>query len=300
MTENISVAVIGAGAIGRTHIDTLARHEGLRLGAIVDPMPGGAALAQTLGVPCLPDVASLIEKGLAQAAIVATPNETHLPISAALLEAGMPVLLEKPVAESLNSALRLISVAERTGVPLLVGHHRRHNPIIRAAHAAIRTGRIGDLVMATVTCALAKPPSYFEAAWRRTPGAGGPLLINLVHEIDLLRHFFGEIACVQAMTSHARRGFAVDGYRCHCLDLRGWRARHLVHLRCRDRPLGLGSVGGREPDAFPRASGDGPSLRRKPCRAFPARFDALGAGGRAGLDPQADALEASRRACRSL
>ncbi len=210
MTENISVAVIGAGAIGRTHIDTLARHEGLRLGAIVDPMPGGAALAQTLGVPCLPDVASLIEKGLAQAAIVATPNETHLPISAALLEAGMPVLLEKPVAESLNSALRLISVAERTGAPLLVGHHRRHNPIIRAAHAAIRGGRIGDLVMATVTCALAKPPSYFEAAWRRTPGAGGPLLINLVHEIDLLRYFFGEIACVQAMTSHARRGFSVE------------------------------------------------------------------------------------------
>lgn len=210
MTENISVAVIGAGAIGRTHIDTLARHEGLRLGAIVDPMPGGAALAQTLGVPCLPDVASLIEEGLAQAAIVATPNESHLPISAALLEAGMPVLLEKPVAESLDSALRLISVAEKTGVPLLVGHHRRHNPIIREAHAAIRGGRIGALVMATVTCALAKPPSYFEAAWRKTPGAGGPLLINLVHEIDLLRHFFGEIACVQAMTSHARRGFAVE------------------------------------------------------------------------------------------
>lgn len=210
MTETISVAVIGAGAIGRTHIDTLAKAQNLRLGAIVDPMPGGAVLAQSLGVPCLPDVASLIASGLAQAAIVATPNETHLPISAALLEAGMPVLLEKPVAESLDSALRLIAVAEKTGVPLLVGHHRRHNPIIRAAHAAIRAGRIGDLVMATVTCALAKPPSYFEATWRKTPGAGGPLLINLVHEIDLLRHFFGEIARVQAMASHARRGFAVE------------------------------------------------------------------------------------------
>ncbi len=210
MTEKISVAVIGAGAIGRTHIDTLAKAPGLRLGAIVDPMPNGAALAQSLDIPCLPDVASLIASGLVTAAVVATPNETHLPISAALLEAGMPVLLEKPVAESLASALSLIAVAQRTGVPLLVGHHRRHNPIVRAAHAAIRAGRIGDLVMATVTCTLAKPPSYFEAAWRKTPGAGGPLLINLVHEIDLLRHFFGEIASVQAMTSNARRGFPVE------------------------------------------------------------------------------------------
>lgn len=210
MVEKIGIAVIGAGAIGRTHIETLAKAKGLRLSALVDPAPGGVALAQSLGVPCLPDVAALITSGLAEAAIVATPNETHLPVSAALLEAGMPVLLEKPVAESLTSALRLIEIGERTGVPLLIGHHRRHNPIIRAAHAAIHAGRIGDLVMATVTCSLAKPPSYFEAAWRRTPGAGGPLLINLVHEIDLLRHFFGEIESVQAIASHARRGFAVE------------------------------------------------------------------------------------------
>ncbi|WP_182086331.1 Gfo/Idh/MocA family oxidoreductase [Aureimonas sp. ME7] len=221
MSHVAGIAVVGAGVIGRTHVDTLMRMPSLRLAAIVDPTPEAHALAQTRGVPALPDVEALAGSGLAQAAIVATPNETHLPIAAFLLERGLPVLLEKPVAESLSSALQLADVARRTGVPLLIGHHRRHNPIIRAAHRAIRDGAIGDLVMATVTSSLAKPDSYFAAAWRRTAGAGGPLLINLVHEIDLLRHFFGEILSVQATTSHAHRGFEVEDTAAVCATFAG-------------------------------------------------------------------------------
>lgn len=217
MSDSIAIAVIGAGAIGRTHIDTLAQTPGLHLTALVDPMPEARLLADSLKVPLLPDTGALLDSGLAQAAIVATPNETHLPVSESLLRAGLPVLLEKPVAESLESALALIAATDETGIPLLVGHHRRHNPIIRAAHEAINSGAIGDLVMATVTCTLAQPDSYFQAAWRRSPGAGGPLLINLVHEIDLLRHFFGEIASVQAATSNARRGYAVEDTAAVCL-----------------------------------------------------------------------------------
>ncbi|MTH64115.1 Gfo/Idh/MocA family protein [Paracoccus shanxieyensis] len=220
MTTSVAMAVVGAGAIGRTHIQTLADAPEAHLAALVDPAPGGLALAQSLGVPCLPDVGALIDAGLVQAAIVATPNETHFPVAQALLRAGLPVLLEKPVAESLDAALRLIAVADDTGVPLLIGHHRRHNPIIRTAHDQIRNGALGDLVMASVTASLAKPPDYFQADWRRSAGSGGPLLINLVHEIDLLRHFFGEIDSVQAIASNARRGFPVEDTAAVCLSFR--------------------------------------------------------------------------------
>lgn len=267
MIEAINIAVIGAGAIGRTHIDTLAKMDGLRLSAVVDPAASGEKLAAELDVPCLSSVAALIDSGLAQAAIVSTPNETHLPVSEALLRARIPVLLEKPVAESLGSALRLIAVADETGVPLLIGHHRRHNPIIRAAYQAIRTGRIGDLVMATVTCSLAKPPSYFEAAWRRNPGAGGPLLINLVHEIDLLRHFFGEVAEVQAIASHGRRSLAVEDTAAICLT---FAAGGLATLCISDAAVG--------PWAWDLAAGENPA--RFPAHAVtPHHY----AGSRAGL-----------------
>lgn len=263
----IAIAVIGAGAIGRTHIDTLAQMPGLRLAALVDPGPGAAAFAAERGLACLPDVAALIDSGLAQAAIVATPNETHLPISAALLRAGLPVLLEKPVAESLDAALQLIAIAKSCAAPLLIGHHRRHNPIIKAAHSALRAGVIGDLVLASVTCSLAKPDSYFQAAWRRSPGAGGPLLINLVHEIDLLRHFFGEIAWVQAATSHHRRALPVEDSAVVTL---GFQAGGLAALALSDAATG--------PWAWDLSAGENPA--RFPAHPVSAHHYA---GSRAGL-----------------
>lgn len=210
MASDLRLAVIGAGVIGRTHIDTVSRCAGARVAAIVEPGPQGIALATELGVAHHGDMEALIAAGGIDGAIVATPNATHLPIAAALMAAGIPVLLEKPVAESLLAAAQLVALTRTQSTPLLVGHHRRHNPIVKTARQAIQQGRIGDLVVANVVTTLMKPASYFTADWRRSPGSGGPLLINLIHEIDMIRHFFGEVAEVQAMSSSGQRGFAVE------------------------------------------------------------------------------------------
>jgi len=206
----LRIGVVGAGTIGRTHIATIAGTEGFRLAAVVDPARSAADLAVEHGVACFRSVDELIAAKSIDGAIVATPTETHVAISKALLEARLPVLVEKPIAGTVTETADLLETITRTQVPLLVGHHRRHNPIVVAAKRAIDQGVIGRLVMATVTCSLMKPSDYFDAAWRREPGVGGPLLINLIHDVDLMRHFFGDVKSVSATTSNDLRGFAVE------------------------------------------------------------------------------------------
>ena len=137
------------------------------------------------------------------------PNHLHVEAGLACIRRGIPSLVEKPVADTIPSARALVEASEAAGVAVLVGHHRRHSPDIRAARRAIRDGAVGDLVAVNGMWLADKPDSYFQAAWRRRAG-GGPLLINLIHEIDVLRFVAGKIESVRAFASSAVRGFEVE------------------------------------------------------------------------------------------
>lgn len=205
----VRLAVIGAGLIGARHAEHIAAHPEADLAAIADPAPAGRALAEAKGCPWFADPGEMLAAMRPEGVIVATPNRMHVEHGLACIAAGVPVLVEKPIADDSAAALRLVEAAEQAGVPLLVGHHRRHNPLIRRAKDVIDEGRLGAIVAVHANCWFAKPPEYFEAAWRREPGAG-PIFINLIHDIDLLRHLCGEIASVQAQESNALRGNAVE------------------------------------------------------------------------------------------
>jgi predicted dehydrogenase len=147
--------------------------------------------------------------GLTDAVILATPNALHVDGGLACIARGLPVLIEKPLAVDVAGARRLVEAAASAGVHLLVGHHRRHNPIIATAKEIIESGAIGRVVSVQGMFWLRKPDDYFEVAWRREPGAG-PVLLNLIHDIDLLRYLVGEIRSVQAVASNSVRGNAVE------------------------------------------------------------------------------------------
>ena len=206
MTSGPRLAVVGAGLIGGRHAKMLA--ELGWLAALVDPEPATAALAEQYGARWYADLDRCLADGI-DGVIIATPNQLHATQGLACIEKGAPILVEKPITDTVESGARLVEAANMAGVPLLVGHHRRHNPLIAAAKSAVDSGRLGRLTLVNAQFWLYKPDDYFHADWRRQAGAG-PVFINLIHDIDLLRHLCGEIVRVDARQSSAQRGFAVE------------------------------------------------------------------------------------------
>ncbi len=204
------IAVVGAGLIGRAHIQAIRSIDTMTLHALVDPTPAAQNLATQLGVPCHASLQDLLLKDRPDGVIVATPNAMHVPQALACIEAGVPCLVEKPVATTVAEAQQLAAAVKQHPVPVLVGHHRAHSPIMASAREVVRSGRLGRLVGVMGSAVFYKPEAYFADAPWRTQSGGGPILINLIHEIHNLRMLCGEIVAVQAFQSNAMRQFAVE------------------------------------------------------------------------------------------
>jgi len=201
----LSLALIGAGAMGRQHHDVIQREPQARLCAIADPRESGRALAQQAGVPGFSDHREMLHSARPDAVIIANPNTLHVGTALDCLAAGVPALIEKPIGVSLDDVTPLVEATRDSRTPLLLGHHRRHNPLIAKARELLATGLLGEMTNVTALWQLHKPDDYFAAPWRRQPG-NGLLHTNLIHDLDLLRYLCGEVVAVQAMTSDRLRG----------------------------------------------------------------------------------------------
>ena len=91
----------------------------------------------------------------------------------------------------------------------MIGYHRRHNSIVSKVKDVISSGKLGNIVSANVLCWFYKHKEYYKETWRTNKG-GGPLGINLVHDIDLICYLLGPIQFVQAFTSNKIRKFKVE------------------------------------------------------------------------------------------
>jgi predicted dehydrogenase len=199
------------GLIGTPHAQTLRKVDECDLVAAADVDEKHKETATKLGIKYYRHYEEMIRAERLQGVIIATPNHLHAPMGIACAEQGLHLFVEKPIAPKLSDADRLIESANGNKVRILVGHQRRFNAHVEKAREVVRGGELGKLVGVTITWALLKPPEYFEGpfAWRKNTG-GGPILINLIHEVDNLRYICGEIDEVFAVSSNKVRNFSVE------------------------------------------------------------------------------------------
>ena len=208
--QKTRIAVAGAGYIGQAHMEAAQASPTCTLSAIVDPSPAAVDVAVRAGVPLYRSLDALIAHDKPDGIVLATPNQLHVEHALQCIEAHVPQLLEKPIAPTVAEAQGLVDKIDATGATVLIGHHRAHSPIMARAKAIVDSGQLGALVAITGTAFFFKPDHYFvDAPWRREPG-GGPILLNMIHELHNLRMLAGDIVAVQAFASRAIRNFPVE------------------------------------------------------------------------------------------
>src|SRR4051794_13488410 len=102
MSKPLRIAVAGAGAIGQAHIRRILDEPQAELAAIIDPSPKAKEQATSLGVPCFADLAEGLREARPDGVVIATPNQLHVPNGLTAVQAGVPMLLEKPVSGDLE------------------------------------------------------------------------------------------------------------------------------------------------------------------------------------------------------
>ncbi|MGH2617389.1 MAG: Gfo/Idh/MocA family protein, partial [Thermomicrobiales bacterium] len=214
MTERaLGLGVVGLGFMGRRYARFLSAIEGVRLAGVYD-VDGDLAstVAAESGGVAFPDLESLVRAPDVAGIIVCTPEDRHLEPALAVLAAGKPLLVEKPIAHTLEAAHTIADAAGRARVPVLVGHLLRFEPRWAGAWQRIAAGEIGD-VLSVATRRIGNVADQNVLRGRTTI----PLYYG-VHDLDVMRWFAG----AEATTIFARRrsgavraaGYDVDDLYC--------------------------------------------------------------------------------------
>ncbi|MEI7806012.1 MAG: Gfo/Idh/MocA family oxidoreductase [Hyphomicrobiales bacterium] len=188
----LRVGVIGVGVMGSNHARVFAGLPGVQLVGVVDPDRKQAEfVARTLGCAEMTDVAQLLDQNV-QAVTIAAPTHLHHEISLACVARGVHVMVEKPIASTVEEGRDIIAAARRAGVTLMVGHVERFNPAVEAIKEAICNE---DILSIAITRVGPFPPRMSNV---------GVVIDLAVHDIDLIRWFTdSDIVEVQPQLSSA-------------------------------------------------------------------------------------------------
>lgn len=212
--ERIRYGIVGTGGMGTGHARTIGRIEECELAAVCDIVPEVAEqVGEEFNVPYCTDYHELVDRSDVDAVIVATPHYFHPEIAIYAMERGKPVLSEKPIAVTVSAADAMVETARRTGVPFVVMHQTRTQPVWRAVGEIVKAGRLGEIYRTLLIYADFRSQAYYDSAgWRATwAGEGGGVLINQApHALDRFTWLGGLPSRVTAYTATRNHKIEVE------------------------------------------------------------------------------------------
>jgi predicted dehydrogenase len=207
--EMLRIGLIGCGEVCELkHLPALREMPGPRVTAVADVDEVRARrVASRYGIEhVFPDAQSLIQSGVADVIGVLVPPAAHLQVATMAIEAGRHVLVEKPVALTLDHANRLVALAQGHDVRILMGFHMRWHRLIRRAHRYIESGALGAIESIQATWNSPRSDQGIPDWKRRRVDGGGALVEIGVHLFDLWRWLLHtEVEEVFAITRHGER-----------------------------------------------------------------------------------------------
>ena len=200
----LNFGLVGCGRISQRHASLLGDHQisGARLAAVCDVVPDRAeALGARFKVPAYTDMHQMMDEANVDVAVVLTESGHHATHVLELTQHRKPIIVEKPMALTLDDADRMIEATLASGAPLFIVKQNRYNLPIMRVREALDAGRFGRLVLGTVRVRWCRTQDYYDqSAWRGTWALDGGVLANQAsHHIDVLRWMMGEAESVFAM-----------------------------------------------------------------------------------------------------
>lgn len=206
----LKLGLIGAGAIAQTYCQALRQCDSVQVVGVADPRQQAAeAAAETLSCPSFTSFHDLTDLAGCQAAIVCTPPATHPEICIHLLERGVHVLCEKPLAVDSDSAQAMIRAADQGGALLTMASKFRYVEDVARAKSLIESGVLGDILLFENCFA---GPVDMSTRWNSNPAVsgGGVLIDNGTHSVDIMRYLFGPLAELQVVEGKRHQQLAVE------------------------------------------------------------------------------------------
>jgi predicted dehydrogenase len=212
--NEIGFGIAGAGMVARYHATAIEQTPGARLVAVCRADAGRAAeAAARFGVPCETSYAALLARPDIDTICICTPSGQHAAEAIAAARAGKHVLVEKPMALTLDDADAMIDACQTAGVLLAVALQRRSDPLFQGVRSAIEAQALGRLMLGVVSVPYLRPQSYYDSApWRGTWAldGGGALMNQGIHLLDLLVWYMGDAGEVQAIAATLSHAIEVE------------------------------------------------------------------------------------------